>query len=362
MYGGLFGDLPAAKNSDITTTTAALTTTSANTTVGTIISTESSHEPPTINGSSTNHDDNRTVHPTTHITTTTATTTIPPTMIVPHRIRPTVLQQQQQQQQQQHIVAMRPRQPQIRKRPISNSAPPPPPPPLQSQSKEVESRSVSDLPKVESSVELFSSIKPNTVTVEETKSDSIAHYTPSESNDATTNRQQLALDDRLRILNATAMEQNDIYNPLIPNDVLVYWEQQVLRHEQEQYQVERQRLVQEQEMIRQQLEQERNSLLEQAIRAEQQQQQAVDATKVVDDMTTRATAEPKNHLPYTPPMTTTTPANEYYQKIIQQEQQRTIGRGRGNIVSNLPAWLMQKQAQQAQPPSVPLLPPKGKKI
>jgi hypothetical protein len=332
MYGGLFGDLPATKNSDATTTTADTTTTNISTAA-------SSHGSQTGNGSGK---DGHQPVPTTTTTTATTTKTIAPAMIVPHRIRPTVLQQHH---------SMRPRQPQshIRKRPVSTFPSP------QEQSKDVVQVTDNHIGKATTESSTASEHqKPGTssntdaVTVEETKNDSVGNY-PSASIDINTNI-ELELEDRLRILNETAIERNDIYNPMMPNDVLVYWEQQVTRKEHEKYERERQSLLQEQEMIRQQLEQERNQLLQQAIRAEQQQQQqqVEDATKV-DDMAIGTLEGP--NAPTNTALPTTT--NEYYQKIIQQEQHRTMGQGRGNIASNLPAWLIQKQQQQQQQASLP---------
>jgi hypothetical protein len=133
-------------------------------------------------------------------------------------------------------------------------------------------------------------------------------------------------ENQVRILHERAVANNDVYNPMIPNDVLVYWDHQVMIIEQQRIEQERQHLLQEQEMIRQQLEQERTMLLQQAIQED----------------------EKKNSNQTDSNQTDTTNSNIYYQKIIEQEQQRTIGIGRGNISSNLPAWLIQKQREQRQ--------------
>jgi hypothetical protein len=395
MYGGLFGDLPAAKNSDTTTTTVPITTT-------TISCTESLPNSQTRIETTSNITTATTIPTTTSTTTvssttstkyTSSSTTIVPTkMIVPHRIRPTIVQQQ---------TSMRPRprprpplsQSCIRKRPVS-MVPPQLQPPLAATSAvaaqsstaaaaataaiavdvvrsdnhnnsssitiagncdgNTDSVSALDLPILGSSVESFSSSTKTSTEERTEKCDSTVNYSHNSIQDPTStthvqHQHQLEIDDRLRILNETSIEQNNIYNPMIPNDVLLYWEQQVRRQEQEQYEIERQQLLQEQEMIRQQLEQERHQLLKQAIRTEQQQQQVngESVTSHVKDITTSP------HAPLLSPLTTTattntstTTSNEYYQKIIQQEQQRMMGRGRGNITSNLPAWLIQKQKQQ----------------
>ncbi len=286
MYGGLFGDLPATKHGETSSTTAATTTQS-----------KSNDGDQQLNNTLS-----------TTLSATKVALTTQTAMIVPHRIRP-------RQQPQSHI----------RKRPLPQQ-----PPPqegvtglenIQSEKSPTLITVVSSQPKSGSVLEpSFTESKPDMATVEELLSDT--HQYPS-------NNVSLDLADRLRILNETAVERNDIYNPMIPNDVLVYWEQQGLHKEQAQYEQERQSLLQQQEMIRQQLEQERNQLLQQAIRAEQEE-------------TENATNDESPHV--TDPSTKT---NVYYQKMIQQEQQRTMGRGRGNI-SNLPAWLIQKQ-QASQP-------------
>ena len=329
MYGGLFGDLPATKHQILD---AAVATPVATSTDATTSTTESQLQQQSQTVNLNTNSKNSTTTSTSTITS--STSTIPSTMmIVPHRIRPTI-------QLQQPLLAhtMRPRQSQsqIRKRPISTV------PQLSKtvvlvQDKdniETEDRTISDPPKSATSLEQTSTdtstSRIDVVKVgEEAESDKVGTDT------SMTTMQQLDLEERLRILNANAIEQNDIYNPLLPNDVLVYWEQQARRKEQEQYEIERQSILQEQEILRQVLEQERNELLQQAIRAEQQQQVAV-ITQNLPDAT------------ITTPIHTTTTTNEYYQKIIQQEQHRTMGRGRGNIASNLPAWLVQKQQQQQQ--------------
>ena len=331
MYGGLFGDLPATKHQILD---AAVATPVATSTDATTSTTESQLQQQSQTVNLNTNSKNSTTTSTSTITS--STSTIPSSMmIVPHRIRPTI-------QLQQPLLAhtMRPRQSQsqIRKRPISTV------PQLSKtvvlvQDKdniETEDRTISDPPKLASSLERTSTdastSRIDVVKVgEEAESDKVGTDT------SMTTLQQLDLEERLRILNANAIEQNDIYNPLLPNDLLVYWEQQARRKEQEQYEIERQSILQEQEILRQVLEQERNELLQQAIRAEQQQVAVI--TQNVPD----ATITTPIHT-----TTTTTTSNEYYQKIIQQEQHRTMGRGRGNIASNLPAWLVQKQQQQQQ--------------
>jgi hypothetical protein len=334
MYGGLFGDLPATKKNDTGTTTSTCTTTTATTSCTSSSLSAARQEPNKVNSQS--NDTDRKVH----------RTTIPPTMIVPHRIRPTVLQQQ-------HHPTMRPQrqpQPQIRKRPIS-TLPQPPKVALSvrdsNNSIDTEMATAPNQPKSISTLEPTSTESATTGANavfggkdRKSDSDTVGIY-PSTGTTGSIHPEteaQQELEDRLRILNERAIEGNDVYNPMIPNDVLVYWEQQVIRKEQEQYERERQNIIQEQEMIRQQLEQERNQLLQQAIQAEKDA--ARETTSTVTGGKQVTTTDPA------PPSNTPVP-NEYYQKIIQREQQRAIGRGRGNI-SNLPAWLIQKQQQ---PPS-----------
>ena len=290
MYGGLFGDLPATKHGETSATT------------------ESQQEVQGLTSKSNdgNQQSNASLSATSSATKVAPTTRA--TMIVPHRIRP---RQQSQSQ--------------IRKRPLPQQ---PPPQEYVTALENTQSEKSPTLPSVELSQpksgsvleQSFTESKPDMATVEEL---------PSDTHQDLIDNVPLDLVDRLRILNEAAFERNDIYNPMIPNDVLIYWEQQALHKEQAQYEQERQSLLQEQEMIRQQLEQERNQLLQQAIRAEQEETENVtvnESPRVADN---------------------STKANVYYQKMIEHEQQRTMGRGRGNI-SNLPAWLIQKQ-QSSQP-------------
>lgn len=116
--------------------------------------------------------------------------------------------------------------------------------------------------------------------------------------------------EQLRMLHERAKE--DLYDPLVPNDLLQYWEQKVLAVEREKLMLQREETIREQEQLRLQLEQERMQLEKQG------------------DVN----------------------------KIVEHRMQRSIGRGRGGV-SNLPAWLVEKQKnqqqQQQQQPNPPSL-------
>jgi len=108
--------------------------------------------------------------------------------------------------------------------------------------------------------------------------------------------------EHLRLLHERAREQ-DPYDPLLPNDLLQNWEHKSLAVEREKLFRQQQASMREQEELRQQLARER-----------QQLEQAGDHDKLV-----------KHRL---------------------QQQPSMMGRGRG--VSNLPAWLVEKQKKEAQ--------------
>lgn len=104
--------------------------------------------------------------------------------------------------------------------------------------------------------------------------------------------------DELRRLHESV---TDFYDPLVPNDLLAYWERKA--HEKQRLELERsaRETLERQKRLREQLEQER---------------QAIEATGDV-------------------------------KQIVQHRVERSMaggaGRGRGRGVSNLPAWLVQKQ-------------------
>lgn len=89
-------------------------------------------------------------------------------------------------------------------------------------------------------------------------------------------------------------EITDPYDPYVPNDLLQYRERRLLEEERLQAQVDAQRALEQQKVLREQLEQERQDL-----------QRTGDLSKLV-----------------------------------------AIGRGRGRGLSNLPAWLVAKQQQE----------------
>jgi hypothetical protein len=92
---------------------------------------------------------------------------------------------------------------------------------------------------------------------------------------------------------AGAPPVTDPYDPMVPNDVLAYWDRQAAVAQQERWAQERAQLWRDQEVVRQQLEQERQSLLQQG----------------------------------------------NVQELVER------GRGRGGL-SNVPAWLVAQQKQQ----------------
>ena len=90
-------------------------------------------------------------------------------------------------------------------------------------------------------------------------------------------------------------EITDPYDPYVPNDLLQYWDRQALIHEQRQLEEETKQALEQQRILREQLERERQELQKQG-----------NLTQLVGG----------------------------------------LGRGRGRGVSNLPAWLVAQQEQQ----------------
>lgn len=105
--------------------------------------------------------------------------------------------------------------------------------------------------------------------------------------------------ERLRLLHERAAE--DPYDPLVPNDLLLYWERKSLATEREQLVRLQKEKIREQEQLRVQLQEERRIL---------DQQGDVD-------------------------------------KIVEHRMLQSMGRGRGGV-SNVPAWLVEKQKKQQQ--------------
>ena len=95
----------------------------------------------------------------------------------------------------------------------------------------------------------------------------------------------------------------DPYDPLVPNDLLQYWERQAAIVEREEIEREARETLKQQNAIREQLEMERQEL-----------EKSGDVNKIVQHMQ-------KNTIP---------------------------ARGRGRGVSNLPAWVVEKQKKEGQ--------------
>ena len=89
----------------------------------------------------------------------------------------------------------------------------------------------------------------------------------------------------------------DAYDPHVPNDLLAYWDRKAMEKERIELEREAKETLQRQDQLRRKLEQERESLLK----------------------------------------------SGNIEEIVQHRHQTSMGRGRGRGVSNLPAWLVQKQ-------------------
>jgi hypothetical protein len=255
MYGGLFGDLPAAKNDAKKSDEATPSESKVNPAV-----------PPDV--SSTNRPSKSPV--------------VAPDPIIPS-VKPapkkvTVLQMIPRSSKLVPTHTLRPRQQPIRKQPIADPVKP----------------LVSEQP-----------IASHSTEIQTTKDLKVISTTDTIGNDSC-NENKASLHFSYPPMAVTAdaavpQPVTDPYDPMVPNDVLAYWDRQAAVAQQERWAQERAQLWRDQEAVRRQLEQERQSLLQQG--------------KV--------------------------------EELVER------GRGRGGL-SNVPAWLVaqqkQQQAQRDEPP------------
>jgi hypothetical protein len=115
--------------------------------------------------------------------------------------------------------------------------------------------------------------------------------------------------ESLRRLHEKATEK-DPYDPMFPNDLLLYWESKAFEKERKRLEMEHRESVKQQERLRQQLEKERQDLANSGNMARLAQ-------------------------------------HEQDVEQQQRERQRVMSGGRGRGLSNLPAWLVEKQRQEA---------------
>jgi hypothetical protein len=118
--------------------------------------------------------------------------------------------------------------------------------------------------------------------------------------------------ESLRRLHEEAMEK-DPYDPMFPNDLLQYWESKAFEKERKRLEMEHRESLKQQEKLRQQLEKERQDLL---------------ANSGGNNLASLA-------------------QHHYNVEQQQRERQRVMSGGRGRGLSNLPAWLVEKQRQEA---------------
>lgn len=118
----------------------------------------------------------------------------------------------------------------------------------------------------------------------------------------------LSESDQQRRLRLKKLEEDDPYDPMVPNDLLQYWEKKAVEQQRLQLQAEQQRILAQQEQMRVQLERERQELSRKG-----QMEQLVE------------------------------------HRLQHSMAGSTVGsgHGRGRGVSNLPAWLVEKQRIEA---------------
>jgi hypothetical protein len=118
--------------------------------------------------------------------------------------------------------------------------------------------------------------------------------------------------------------KEDPYDPMIPNDLLHYWEYKSMVQQRQEFEREKLETIQQQEALREQLKQEREQLV---LLAQKQQQQQQDDDEQGIDKCDRVDAD---------------------RAIQEYEQRRAQSLGRGRGVSNLPAWMVQKQKKETE--------------
>ncbi|KAG7358169.1 hypothetical protein IV203_014756 [Nitzschia inconspicua] len=117
-------------------------------------------------------------------------------------------------------------------------------------------------------------------------------------------------------------EITDPYDPYFPNDLLQYWERQAAAEERARLEQETKDALENQRLLREQLDRERNELQQQQ---QQQQQQHVENRPVLVGQN----------------------ESGLLAGLADPGMGRGRGRGRGGV-SNLPAWLVEKQRKEAE--------------
>jgi hypothetical protein len=121
-------------------------------------------------------------------------------------------------------------------------------------------------------------------------------------------------------------EITDPYDPYIPNDLLQYWERQALAQERERLERETREALEKQRLLRERLEKERQEL-----------QRSGNYQELIHRQTNTGGGD-------VGPAGVETPGNAFDEGGMG----RGRGRGRGRGISNLPAWLVEKQRLQEQ--------------
>jgi hypothetical protein len=151
------------------------------------------------------------------------------------------------------------------------------------------------------------------------------HYYATEDNTSTTSA------------SASAIEITDPYDPFMPNDLLQYWEMQAATEERERIEQETREALENQRLLRERLERERQELLKQ-----QQQQQHRNHDQASGDSGASVVVVGRGGAD--------APAvvESSYDSIRMEMMGRGRGGGRGRGVSNLPAWLIEQQRREAE--------------
>lgn len=152
------------------------------------------------------------------------------------------------------------------------------------------------IPPTSSSVSSSRAITEPSKTTQPSFTDQTTTVSHIHSNQAQQNPALEEESEAMRQLHASVV---DAYDPHVPNDLLAYWDRKAMEKERIELEREAKETLQRQDQLRWQLEQERESLLK----------------------------------------------SGNIEQIVQHRQQTSMGRGRGRGVSNLPAWLVQKQRE-----------------
>lgn len=180
--------------------------------------------------------------------------------------------------------------------------------------------------------------KKNATVVVDIHGNSIAVGDTTESNLATTSATNLLPDTSSRPFNKEE-KITDLYDPYVPNDLLEYWETLAAKKHREKLERDTFEALEQQKNMRKQLEDERKALLQQATMG--------NSVAFPPAQASRGRGRGVSNLPA---WLVEKQRTSGVVGIASDEQHNEVQsfRGRGRGVSNLPAWLVEKQRKEAE--------------